>query len=409
MDGFSRRTTIRRTASASRQRTFSGKIGVLRRKYNFGDRVSELAISQDPFFRFVSLVSNKSTDDPSFKFTERRQSFHKRYVYVAKTGSDFAQTSDTTALPNVQGNNAYFKVYTDWSSSGNKQNIFGQTSTVYEGSDSQPEFLIPGQMLKINTNTAVSTAATDGYQIIQITDVNLGTANYAKVTGKVVKVSGASDSNAYCVQDVIPGASTAATTQSNEALEHARCYVVGTGHEVGSGYPETWDDQPFTTGYGQTQIWKTTMAMNNTDRATVLKYEGNEWARIWKEKLIEHKWDIEQSLLFGTQASTGSVNTTQGAFEFISTYGNKFSLYVATKYQDSFLDDMSAMLDPRYNNASSTIFFCSTAVYNWLHKLSGYFANNLRPMRPPQSCAKKMMFFKSSLFIKVSTHIICFA
>ena len=28
--------------------------GDLRRKYNFGDRVSELAIAQDPFFRFVS-------------------------------------------------------------------------------------------------------------------------------------------------------------------------------------------------------------------------------------------------------------------------------------------------------------------------------------------------------------------
>ena len=28
--------------------------GDLRRKYNFGDRVSELALSQDPFFRFVT-------------------------------------------------------------------------------------------------------------------------------------------------------------------------------------------------------------------------------------------------------------------------------------------------------------------------------------------------------------------
>ena len=27
--------------------------GDLRRKYNFGDRVSELGIPQDPFFRFV--------------------------------------------------------------------------------------------------------------------------------------------------------------------------------------------------------------------------------------------------------------------------------------------------------------------------------------------------------------------
>ena len=31
--------------------------GDLRRKYNFGDRVSELNIAQDPFFRFVSKVA----------------------------------------------------------------------------------------------------------------------------------------------------------------------------------------------------------------------------------------------------------------------------------------------------------------------------------------------------------------
>ena len=115
--------------------------------------------------------------------------------------------------------------------------------------------------------------------------------------------------------------------------------------------------------------------MNNTDRATVLKYEGNEWARIWKEKLIEHKWDIESAMLFGNQNATA--NTTEGAVNFISTYGNAFSLDTATKTQDDFLDDMSALLDPRYNNASSTVFFCSTAVYNWLHKMSGYFSNNL--------------------------------
>ena len=60
---------------------------------------------------------------------------------------------------------------------------------------------------------------------------------------------------------------------------------------------------------------------------------------------------------------------------------------LATKTQDSFLDDLSAMLDPRYNNASSTVFFCNTAVYNWLHKLSGYFQNNIGIIRPGETYA----------------------
>ena len=46
--------------------------GALRRKYNFGNYVSELSLAQDPFFRFLSMVSKKATDDPSFKFTEKR-------------------------------------------------------------------------------------------------------------------------------------------------------------------------------------------------------------------------------------------------------------------------------------------------------------------------------------------------
>jgi hypothetical protein len=81
------------------------KTGDLRRKYNFGSRVSELAIAQDPFFRLVSKLSKKPCDDPQFKFTERRPSFHKRYGYSfggSATGvapaQDGAMTAATTKV-----------------------------------------------------------------------------------------------------------------------------------------------------------------------------------------------------------------------------------------------------------------------------------------------------------------------
>ena len=61
--------------------TTSLNTGALRRKYNFGDKVSELNLASDPFFRFVSMVSKKPTDDPAFKFTEKRSSYSKRYAY----------------------------------------------------------------------------------------------------------------------------------------------------------------------------------------------------------------------------------------------------------------------------------------------------------------------------------------
>ncbi len=357
--------------------------GALRRKYNFGNYVSELALAQDPFFRFLSMVSKKATDDPSFKFTEKRSSYTKRYAYMAafdaSAGALPATQSDTDHTATAGSSVYTFKFFTDYNSDGNLQNIYGQTLKYAAGtSGTQPKFFVPGQVLKMAVGDTSGTPA--GYELWKVNSIDLDTANYAIVNATCVKSAGSSvefmDPNVNGVLGT--GAVAAGTTAKNqEDLEPYKCYVVGSAHGVGTGYPETWADQPYSTNHGQTQIFKTSAVMNNTDRATVLKYEGNEWARIWKEKLIEHKWDIENALLFGAQATTGGVNTTEGAVNFISTYGNTFSLSTATKTQDDFLDDLSTMLDPRYNNAGSTVFFCNTAVYNWLHKLSGYFANNI--------------------------------
>jgi hypothetical protein len=68
----------------------------------------------------------------------------------------------------------------------------------------------------------------------------------------------------------------------------------------------------------------------------------------------------------------------------------------ATKTQDDFLDDLSKFLDPRYNNANATVFFCDTATYNWLHKLSGYMANNVETS--PNYSANMQMTGKTKAF-----------
>ena len=382
--------------------------GALRRKYNFGDKVSELSLAQDPFFRFVSMVSKKPTDDPSFKFTEKRSSYTKRYAYIGDYSTSAAAvpaTAPTSASPNPAAGDVYtFGFFTDYSSNGNNQNIYGQTITYAEGVQyTQPLFFIPGQIVKIPVGAAGALnelpADVTDYTLWKVNSVDLdtqganatasATVNKAIVNATCLKAPSTSNfMDATTTDQATVGvqaglgfdASLTSVTNSQEDIEPFKCYVVGTAFAAGSGYPETWQDQPYSVGHGQTQIFKTSAVMNNTDRATVLKYEGNEWARIWKEKLIEHKWDIENALLFGNQSST--YNTTEGAVNFISTYGNTFSLNLDTKSQDHFLDDMSALLDPRYNNATSTVFFASTAVYNWLHKLSGYFANNIGMVQP---------------------------
>ena len=378
--------------------------GDLRRKYNFGERVSELQIAQDPFFRFLSKVAKKPTDDPEFKFTERRPSYHKRYSFATAFSNDNStwvenqSSNQTTQYDKYEtaGSIVYVKLACDYKKDGNIQNVYGQTGndTLLGDDGTQPQFFLEGQILKVNFSDSAA-GNVKSYSLIQVLQVvelqdestSPPTAHThgeaAVIKGKVVKTKDAGD-DYYAgplgvntpVGDVTATSSLAGTTTS-QGLEASKVYVVGSAHSQGSGYPETWKDQPFSTGYGRTQIWKTAMAMDNTTRATILKYESNEWARVWKEKLVEHKWDIETSLLFGSQYDSGDEWYTQGAVDYIASYGNVFSLTHASKTQDDFLDDMSNFLDPRYNNANATLFMVDTPTYNWLHKLSGYFSNNI--------------------------------
>ena len=363
--------------------------GDMRRKFNFGDRVSELAIPQDPFFRFVSKVGKKPTDDPQFKFTEKRNSWHKRYGYVVAHGASkpSAVTDEATVALGLldQGDTYYFGMGSDYKSNGNIQTVYGNTANdvMVLATGTQPAFFLPGQLVKIPHGSSSATfsngaiSAVSGYVVGKVEEVDLNAiSEVAMLKCTIVKGEAAAvELAAYHGASDAINAQDLSSMSVAETLEPKRSYVVGTAHAEGSGYPETWKDQPYSTNYGRTQIWKTTCAMTNTARATSLKYDSNEWARVWKEKLVEHKFDIESSLLFGQQSDTHY--TTQGVVDYVSTYGNQFSLDIATKTADDFLDDMSNYMDPRYNYSSATVYFVSTAVYNWMHKLGGYFKNNL--------------------------------
>jgi len=124
--------------------------GVLRRKYNFGDRVSELAIAQTPFFRFLSKVAKNPTDDPSFKFVERRPSFHKRYGYVVGIHSAVAASNNTVGDATL-GAHTYLFMAGDYKSGGNIQNVQGQATGKIDvgATGTSPEYYLPKQILKV--------------------------------------------------------------------------------------------------------------------------------------------------------------------------------------------------------------------------------------------------------------------
>ena len=399
--------------------------GEMRRKYNFAEQFTELSIDQTPFFRIVSKIGKKPTDDPQFKFTEKRQSWMKRYGYCIAAGVAHdglignigvlsgALNGDLDATETV------LYMATDYKSQGNLQSVIGQTGYSLGSLGTRPEFYLKNQIIKVNYAASAGGSMQDyalykitatpvqGFYCHTIDDGTAGGGNEAdsvvgafqkaltgdysqdnwhevvQLTVEAVKdVSAASrflttyNSSPALITDVAPNSDN--TNSISNELEKMRSYVVGTAYGEGSTLiEENWNDQPYSTEYGLTQIFRTEFGMTNTARATSLKYEPNEWARLWRDKLIEHKWEIEQTALFGKRATVSSTNYTQGAVDYVLNKGNLFNLSTTTKTQDDFLDDLSMLIDPRYNNSKTMMFFCDTATYNWLHKLGGYFSNNL--------------------------------
>lgn len=360
--------------------------GDLRRRYNFGTMVSELAIARDPFFRFVSTLRKKPTDDPQFKFTEERPSFHKRYAYVVGHSADgitYTINDATVTATNIeQGDSWWVRLKGDYKTAGNIGSRYGQSTGEVTIGDTgtRPNWLFEGLLLKIPFGSDYRTY--NDYIVGRVEEVSL-TSEQADVKLTITRTLNTSTNNelqwlsATAPMTEVYTYPNATTLLTN--LESKRTYANGNAFAKGSGYPETYADNPYSTGYGMTQIFKTALGMDNTTRATVLKYAGNEWARIWANKLIQHKWDIETDGLFGTQYTDASgIQYTQGAVDYIMQYGNVFTLTHSTKTADEFLDDLSQFVDPRYNNANATLFMCDTYTYNWMNKLSGYFNNNVQ-------------------------------
>ena len=371
--------------------------GDLRRRYDFSERFGELAIDQTPFFRLVSSLAKKPTDDPQFKFTEKRHSFHKRYAYVVGFDNGSADKYDDATLKSNSngalsaGATVELIMATDYFSAGNIQNIKGQSNGQIKVGDSgtAPEWIMKHQIIKVPMSSVSGGGAVSDYLLVKVSSVSAQTAvdlsansmggdatgEMKKVVGKVLRTCSAGELASFASNKPVL---EVYNLDVAEALEAKRTYVVGTSYGEGSGLAdESFKDNPYSTGFGQTQIFRTEFGMTNTARATALKYEPNEWARTWKEKLIEHKWEIEHAGLFSTQASLDSVQHTQGAIDYVLNYGNIFDLTLASKTIDDFLQDMSQYQDPRYNQDQATVYMCSTAVYTWFHKIGGFFKNNI--------------------------------
>ena len=159
--------------------------------------------------------------------------------------------------------------------------------------------------------------------------------------------------------------------------------VVGSAWAEGTDSPEGWEDKLYDRE-GYCQIFKTGMSIfSGTAMATEYRGIKNEYQRIWQDKLMEHKMDIEQAMLFGygttenDQSSSAPTRTSWGMVPYTSTYGKVYNMSYSSSGYDAFLDAMEDFFAPEGGNSGEKLVLASRKVITYLNKLgAGSFMNN---------------------------------
>jgi len=310
-----------------------------RRTFEFGDRVAELAPQQSPFFVYLTKVAKKSTSDPVFKFMEQRHQWQRRTFDVKGAVSSAAYTSGTEVDNMMKLDVGY--------------DGFGRTVST----PVKPNFLLEGQIVAIADST--------------------GTVRHLKVSG-TPDLTADSGSAAQCALTPLFSATCA-------FADNAKGQVVGSAFAEGSEAPASWKDELYDRE-GYCQIYKTAIDLfSNTARATEYRGISNEYMRVWQEKLMEHKMDIETSMLFGVgaadeSASGGPTRRTWGILPYTEANGKvkTFNYSGGSKSTyDDFVDAMEDVFAPESGNSGSKLVLASRKVISWMNKLAdGNFLGN---------------------------------
>jgi hypothetical protein len=324
-----------------------------RRLFDFGERVAELAPQQSPFFTYLSKVAKASTDDPVFKFLEQRHQWQRRNVIVK---TEISATNMAKEVGAVLGANLVVQAEYD------KHGRIGNANK------DAAYFILPGQVIALKQ---------DNGDIVHVKIANTPATAIAHVDA----VQGTSDGHTTiaAADCTIQGTATAA---SSKLLALAKGQVVGSAWAEGSADPdgfrdELWDRE------GYCQIFKTAIPMfSGTALATRYRGKADEYKRVWTEKLMEHKMDLEHAFLFGKgvsdETTTGApLRYSWGILPYTEAYGKIYNMAYASSGYDAFMDAMEDFFAPESGNSGSKLVLASRKVISYLNKLgSGSFLNN---------------------------------
>ena len=314
-----------------------------RRIFNFGERVSELAPQQSPFFVYLSKVAKEATDDPVFKFLEQRHQWQRRN-FICKTDNDGTALDASDTL----------KVVCTYDKYGNDLELGGGTNTA------APQFLLVGQVVRI------------GGKAMRITSVTAGNGIGAAYD--------ASDADTYT--EIVVKALEAVAESDIEVGTQGQ--VIGSAWAEGSTDPEGWKDELYSRE-GYCQIFKTAIQLfSGSSLATRYRGRPDEYRRVWADCLMQHKMDIEHAMLFGIgksdeAAAGGPVRYSHGIVPYTEANGKVFNFTYASTTYDDFIDAMKDFYAPESGNSGDKLVLASRNVIAFLNKLgsNGFLKNTI--------------------------------
>ena len=341
-------------------------INVDRRIFNFGERVAELAPQQSPFFTYLSNVAKIPTDDPVFKFLEQRHQYQRRnFAMQAAVVSD-AYGGGGTGFNIVSGKN--FDVDCGYDK-------FGR-----EVADQQPNFLLENQIIAVQCQYDAD--GSDGsdvdaiayYKITAAPDL-ASDAAAARLVMTFLKLKLVATRSADGADAATKGFQTPASASKLRFDENLEGHVVGSAFAEGSTDPESWSDE-FYNREGYCQIFKTSVPLfSGTALATRYRGVNNEYMRVYQEKLMEHKMDIEHAMLFGVgiddSTASGPIRRTHGIVPYTEAYGKVKTFAYASANYDHFVDAMEDVFSPESGNSGEKLVLCSRKVMSYFNKLGG--------------------------------------
>ena len=306
---------------------------------SFGERIATLEPQLTPLFTYTTMLGSKvPASDPVFRFLEDRvpiQSFNRTFLLAADVNAGSAVTANNVYPFSIDKDGASV----DWLGKGMTFIVrtLGDTTTGYAHAQVQVDS---------DPSDAGSTTSFDG-RIVNLSE--------SSATG----------------EDIL---------SNND-----ECRVVGTSFAEGTGPPDAWQELR-EDNFGNCQIFKVSVELSNTARATVFRGEADEWNRQIGLKGIEFKNQIEGAGLFGFKSTVNGKRYTEGvighiiknevlvstAVDFAYTSGKPYyrSMALAEFTYDRMLKDLQILNDPALGTGGDKLTMASRAIMTHFNQLA---------------------------------------